>query len=69
MRLACLSSTRWPYDAGRDGFWLRAGSLLLADRGAFHPSASVAVSRETQRAKTDRLERAMLMRVFLAGSR
>jgi transposase len=57
------------YEAGRDGFWL---ARWLGARGVevhvIH-SASVAVSREHRRAKTDRLDTAMLMRVFLGWLR
>lgn len=57
------------YEAGRDGFWL---ARWLQARGievhVFH-STSVAVSREHRRAKTDRLDAAMLMRVFLGWLR
>jgi transposase len=56
------------FEAGRDGFWL---ARWLRKRGieshVIH-STSVAVSREHKRAKTDRLDLAMLMRVFLGGS-
>jgi len=48
------------YEAGRDGFWL---ARWLQARGmevhVIH-STSVAVSREHRRAKTDRLDTAML---------
>lgn len=57
------------YEAGRDGFWL---ARWLPTRGievhVFH-STSVTVSREHRRAKTDRLDAAMLMRVFLGWLR
>lgn len=57
------------YEAGRDGFWL---ARWLQQRGievhVFH-STSVTVSREHRRAKTDRLDAAMLMRVFLGWLR
>ena len=57
------------YEAGRDGFWL---ARWLQARGietnVIH-STSVAVSREHKRAKTDRLDAAMLMRVFLGWLR
>ena len=57
------------YEAGRDGFWL---ARWLQARGVevhvIH-STSVAVSREHRRAKTDRLDMAMLMRVFLGWLR
>jgi len=57
------------FEAGRDGFWL---ARWLKARGievhVIH-SASVAVSRERKRAKTDRLDAAMLMRVVLGWLR
>ena len=57
------------YEAGRDGFrlarWLRARGVEVH---VIH-STSVAVSREHRRAKTDRLDTAMLMRVFVGWLR
>ena len=57
------------YEAGRDGFWL---ARWLIGHGieahVIHPT-SVAVSREHKRAKTDRLDTAMLMRVFIGWLR
>src|SRR4051794_30043803 len=57
------------YEAGRDGFWL---ARWLRARGieayVIHPT-SVAVSREPRRAKTDRLDTALLKRVFLGWLR
>lgn len=57
------------FEAGRDGFWL---ARWLGERGTetyvVH-STSVAVTRERRRAKTDRLDTAMLMRVFLGWLR
>lgn len=57
------------FEAGRDGFWL---ARWLQARGievhVIH-STSVAVSREHRRAKTDRLDTALLMRVFLGWLR
>ena len=57
------------FEARRDGFWL---ARWLQARGievhVIH-STSVAVSREHRRAKTDRLDTAMLMRVFLGWLR
>ena len=57
------------YEAARDGFWL---ARRLRARGieayAIHP-ASVAVSREHRRAKTDRLDTELLMRAFLGWLR
>jgi transposase len=57
------------YEAGRDGFWL-ARWLQERDVEAcvIHP-ASVAVSREHRRAKTDRLDTELLMRAFLGWLR
>lgn len=57
------------FEAGRDGFWL-ARWLRQRDIEAYviH-STSVAVTREHRRAKTDRLDTAMLMRVFLGWLR
>ena len=55
------------FEAGRDGFWL---ARWLRARGievyVIH-STSVAVSREHRRAKTDRLDTGMLMRVSGVG--
>jgi transposase len=57
------------FEAGRDGFWL---ARWLRARGiethVIH-ATSVAISREHKRAKTDRLDAAMLMRVFLGWLR
>ena len=57
------------FEAGRDGFWL---ARWLRARGieayVIHPT-SVAVSREHRRAKTDRLDTALLKRVFLGWLR
>lgn len=57
------------YEAGRDGFWLARwlrGQDI--DVHVIH-SSSVAVSREHRRAKTDRLDTAMLLRVFMGWLR
>jgi transposase len=57
------------YEAGRDGFWL---ARWLRGQGievhVIH-SSSVAVSREHRRPKTDRLDTAMLLRVFMGWLR
>lgn len=57
------------YEAGRDGFWL---ARWLRRRGVeayvIHP-ASIAVSREHRRAKTDRLDTELLLRAFLGWLR
>src|SRR5246127_4938330 len=57
------------FEAGRDGFWL-ARWLAARDVEAhvIHP-ASVAVSREHRRAKTDRLDTELLKRGFLGWLR
>ncbi len=57
------------YEAGRDGFWL--ARWLRAHEIEVHVihSSSVAVSREHRRAKTDRLDTAMLLRVFMGWLR
>ena len=53
------------YEAGRDGFWLARWMRARGVEVHVIHSTSVAVSREHRRAKTDRLDTAMLMRVFL----
>lgn len=57
------------YEAGRDGFWLarwlRAHGI---EAYVIHPN-SIAVSREHRRAKTDRLDTALLQRAFLGWLR
>lgn len=57
------------YEAGRDGFWLARWLRLRGiEVHVIHPT-SVAISREHKRAKTDRLDTAMLIRVFLGWLR
>src|SRR5215204_2582876 len=57
------------FEAGRDGFWL---ARWLRARGieayVIHPT-SIPVSREHRRAKTDRLDTALLKRAFLGWLR
>jgi transposase len=57
------------YETGRDGFWL---ARWLRERGidahVIH-ATSVAISREHRRAKTDRIDTAMLRRGFLGWLR
>jgi transposase len=64
-----LSRIALAYETGRDGLWL---ARLLMARGieahVIH-SASVAVSCERKRPKMDRLDAAMLVRVFLGWLR
>jgi transposase len=57
------------FEAGRDGFWL-ARLLRQHDIEAYviHPT-SIPVKRDHRRAKTDRLDTALLMRAFLGWLR
>ena len=57
------------YEAGRDGFWLARWLRTHEIEAYVVNSSSVAVSREHRRAKTDRLDTAMLLRVFLGWLR
>lgn len=57
------------YEAGRDGFWLARWLRAHGVEAHVIHSTSVAVSREHRRAKTDRLDTALLMRVFLGWLR
>ncbi len=57
------------YEAGRDGFWLARWLAKQSIEVYVIHSSSVAVSREHKRAKTDRLDTAMLTRVFLGWLR
>jgi transposase len=57
------------FEAGRDGFWLaRWLRAHEVEAHVIHPT-SVAVSREPRRAKTDRLDTALLKRAFLGWLR
>ncbi len=57
------------YEAGRDGFWLaRCARARGIEAHVIHAS-SIAVSRDRRRAKTDRLDTALLMRVLLGWLR
>ncbi|SIO45621.1 hypothetical protein SAMN05443247_05613 [Bradyrhizobium erythrophlei] len=64
-----ISRVALAYEAGRDGFWLARWLIARGIEAHVIHSASVAVSRERKRAKTDRLDAAMLMRVFLGWLR
>jgi transposase len=70
-RKACHAIERvvLAYEAGRDGFWL---ARWLRAKGieahVIHPT-SIPVPREHKRAKTDRLDTAMLLRAFLGWLR
>lgn len=57
------------YEAGRDGFWLARWLRAHAIETHVIHSTSVAVSREHRRAKTDRLDAVMLLRVFMGWLR
>ena len=57
------------FEAGRDGFWLARWLIAHGIEAHVIHSSSVAVSREHKRAKTDRLDAAMLIRVFLGWLR
>src|SRR5246127_2083598 len=64
-----ISRIALAYEAGRDGFWLARWLIARGIEAHVIHSASVAVSRERKRATTDRLDAAMLMRVFLGWLR
>lgn len=57
------------FEAGRDGFWLARWLRARGIEAHVIHAASVAVSREHRRAKTDRLDTEMLKRAFLGWLR
>jgi transposase len=57
------------YEAGRDGFWLARWLRRHGIEAHVIHAASVAVSREHRRAKTDRLDIELLKRAFLGWLR
>jgi transposase len=57
------------FEAGRDGFWLARWLGAKGLEAYVIHSASVAVSREHRRAKTDRLDTELLKRAFLGWLR
>src|SRR5213595_309417 len=57
------------FEAGRDGFWLARWLKARSIEAHVIHAASVAVSREHRRAKTDRLDTEMLKRAFLGWLR
>src|SRR5262245_43564449 len=64
-----IARTVVAYEAGRDGFWLaRSLKAYGIEAHVIHP-ASVAVSREHRRAKTDRLDTELLKRAFIGWLR
>ena len=57
------------YEAGRDGFWLVRWLQARTIEAYVIHAASIAVSREHRRAKTDRIDTELLMRSFLGWLR
>src|ERR1700752_886320 len=57
------------FEAGRDGFWLARWLRTRGIEAYVIHAASVAVSREHRRAKTDRLETELLKRAFIGWLR
>src|SRR6185295_9116182 len=57
------------FEAGRDGFWLARWLRAQGIEAHVIHAASVAVSRERRRAKTDRLDTEQLKRAFLGWLR
>src|ERR1700692_675499 len=57
------------YEAGRDGFWLARWLQAHAIEAYVIHAASIAVSREHRRAKSDRIDTELLMRSFLGWLR
>ena len=57
------------FEAGRDGFWLARWMRTRGIEAHVIHSSSVAISREHRRAKTDRLDTQLLMRVFVGWLR
>ena len=57
------------FEAGRDGFWLARWLKTRSIEAHVIHAASVAVSREHRRAKTDRLDTELLKRAFLGWLR
>src|ERR1700720_1309834 len=57
------------FEAGRDGFWLARWLDVRGVEAHVIHSASVSVSREQRRAKTDRLDTELLKRAFLGWLR
>jgi transposase len=60
------------YEAGRDGFWIHRALELLGVENHVVDSAAIEVSRQSRRAKTDRLDAAKLVNQllrYLSGER
>lgn len=64
-----ITRTVLAFESGRDGFWLARWLRARGVETFVMHSTSVAVSREPRRAKTDRLDTEMLIRVFLGWLR
>jgi transposase len=64
-----ISRVALAFEAGRDGFWLARWLCQHGIETYVIHSTSIPVSREHRRAKTDRLDTALLMRVFLGWMR
>jgi len=70
MRAGCrITRMVVAFEAGRDGFWLARWLRARGIEAYVIHAASVAVSREHRRAKTDRLDTEMLKRAFLGWLR
>ena len=57
------------FEAGRDGFWLARWLRARGIEAYVIHATSIAVSREHQRAKTDRLDAELLKRAFIGWLR
>jgi transposase len=64
-----VTRTALAFEAGRDGFWLARWLRARGVEAHVIHASSVAVAREQRRAKTDRLDTALLMRAFLGWLR
>jgi len=64
-----ITRTVLAFESGRDGFWLARWLRVRGVETFVMHSTSVSVSREPRRAKTDRLDSEMLIRVFLGWLR
>src|SRR6267378_2215846 len=64
-----IERTAVAFEAGRDGFWLARWLRARDIEAHIIHASSVAVSREHRRAKTDRLDTALLKRAFLGWLR
>ncbi|MGH6846785.1 MAG: hypothetical protein ACREC0_04900 [Methylocella sp.] len=57
------------FEAGRDGFWLARWPRARGIEAYVIHATSIAVSRESRRAKTDRLDTEFLKRAFIGWLR